>query len=447
MRRALLGSLLLGACLVPREPNGRPDETCTSCHGDATRAGDAVSRSAPPKDIRGNTGVEFPGVGAHALHLASGVQCSGCHLVPATLGAPGHNDGVTQVVFDGGGAWDLGSRTCSNTACHRAESGVWTRPRADACGTCHGLPPPAPHPQATACGTCHLPVDGGAHVNGVVDLQVAVSCGACHGVDATGAPDSGAHATHLAAGVACATCHDVPASIASHPNGQLEVRCGGACHFGAPPPWTSTQDLTCSGCHGAPPPAPHPQAPQCSMCHAFSPATHVNGAVDVAVPASCDGCHGSAANPAPPRDLDGGVETSRPGVGAHQVHLVPNPRTRTVECSECHVVPAAVLAAGHVDGVTQVRFSGVAVANLAMPRYTGGTCAGTACHDVAHFTVQPGGGTTTAPEWTRVDGGQVTCTSCHGQPPPPPHPVRTDCGACHPGVGATHVNGRVDFVP
>lgn len=477
--------LVLGAgCFVPRERDGREDTRCASCHGDPSRAGDALLKAAPPNDIRGNSAAEYPGVGAHLLHVSGGatyraVPCAACHRVPAELSDPLHNDGVTQVVLDGGGTWDLGSRTCSGTACHRAAAAVWTRPRstAEACGSCHGVPPPPPHPQGGACAGCHGELDAGLHVDGV--LQVGASCSSCHGSDDGGAPPRsldggtgrehrgvGAHAVHLSGGattraVPCEGCHEVPSMVVTprHPNGgPAEVTaltgwdagsatCATGCHFGASPQWTSQTSLTCSGCHGSPPPPPHPQLAQCSTCHPFAKASHVNGVVELAAPATCDGCHGSAANPAPPRDLDGGTATSRPGVGAHQVHLSGSPRARTVPCGECHLVPAQVFAPQHPDGVTQVRFSGVAIANLAMPRYENGTCAGTACHDVAHFTVTPGGGTDTAPVWTRVDGGQVTCTSCHGQPPPPPHPVRTDCAACHPGVGATHVNGRVDFVP
>lgn len=42
------------------------------------------------------------------------------------------------------------------------------------------------------------------------------------------------------------------------------------------------------------------------------------------------------------------------------------------------------------------------------------------------------GGSATAPKWTQVDGTQVTCGSCHGLPPPAPHPEGTNCASCHP---------------
>lgn len=490
-------ALVASGCFVPREPAGREDQTCTRCHGDAAREGDARSRSAPPRDVSGNSTTDFPGVGAHALHLgasrmAAPVDCVACHVVPSTPDAPGHNDGVTQVVLARGGTWNLGARTCTNSGCHGPTSGVWTRPAEVSCTSCHGAPPAPPHPQAGACVACHADVvnaDGtlkepGKHVDGVVQVSAA-RCDACHGSDSTGAPPRsldggtqpsqrgvGAHARHLAGGattrpVACASCHVVPPTpvAAQHPDGVVQVAgfdattqtCATACHFGASPVWTSTTPLSCAGCHGAPPASPHPQVTQCGLCHATGgPASrgrHVDGHVDVAVPTSCDGCHGSAGNAAPPRDVAGNVDTTSPGVGAHQAHLVDRGFARVVQCEECHVVPSSVFAAGHLNGAVELRFSGVALANGASPTFAGGSCANTGCHDISHFTGRPGGGTNTVPVWTRVDGSQRTCEACHGAPPPPPHPAVSTCETCHLNVTAQktfvnparHINGVVDF--
>lgn len=486
--QTLLVALVLTGCFIPREPGGRDDDTCTRCHGEATRPGDAMRRSAPPSDRFGNTSPVFPGVGAHALHLdttlAAPVTCASCHVVPATPDAPGHNDGVTQVVL-ASGTWNPGPRTCTNSGCHGASSGVWTRPAEVTCATCHAMPPPKPHPQAGACVGCHADViaadgtlhDVTRHVDGFVQVSRA-RCDACHGSDASGAPPRavdggtlasqrgvGAHRRHLNGGtttrpVACATCHDVPATpaTAQHPDGVVQVTgtCA-SCHFSNVPEWTSTAPLGCSGCHGAPPPAPHPQATQCALCHpgigADARSHHVDGRVDLTVPATCDGCHGSSTNPAPPRDVSGNVATTFSGVGAHQAHLVDRGFARVVPCEACHVVPASVFAPGHVNGATEVVFSGVALANGATPRFSGGTCANTGCHDIAHFTGRPGGGTSPVPEWTRVDGSQRQCASCHGQPPPAPHPANAACETCHTNVTAQktfvnparHIDGVVDF--
>jgi len=505
--------MLLGAgCFVPRDREALPQNECVRCHGDSAREGDAVTRAAPPTDTFGNTAVSYPGVGAHAEHLVASathgvVACVECHRVPETSESTGHNDGVTQLVFgplatrDGGlsPAWDLGTRQCTNSGCHGPVSGKWTRPRpsAEACGACHALPPPSPHPQYEACEVCHAEVVNAQgfvapalHVDGTVQRNEA-SCSACHGATDAGAPPRsldggtsvtqvgvGAHQAHLSGGafsrpVACEACHLVPSRVAtaSHPNGgAAEVlaavgyeratgACATACHGARSPAWTTADaGLGCNSCHLAPPALPHPQVAACALCHPASAngqvarGSHVNGRVDVMQPTACNGCHGSAVNDAPPRDLSGSADPTRVGVGAHQAHLVGRGLARVVSCDECHEVPATVDAGTHLDGVTQVRFVGVARSNLANATYTNGACAN-ACHDVAHLVGGPGGGQQVTPRWTTVDGSQRQCDSCHGAPPPLPHPARTDCGACHlnalPDGGFArpelHVNGRVEF--
>jgi predicted CxxxxCH...CXXCH cytochrome family protein len=104
----------------------------------------------------------------------------------------------------------------------------------------------------------------------------------------------------------------------------------------------------------------------------------------------------------------------------------------------------------------EVAFSGVSVAFDATPRYAAGSCSNTACHG-GSFPVRghDSGGTLTTPSWTVVDGSQAACGTCHGLPPPRPHPYYSeDCGRCHENVsldGKTflrpelHVDGIVTF--
>ena len=76
-------------------------------------------------------------------------------------------------------AYASATRTCDKSYCHRSAEAVWSEPRnsENACGTCHGLPPAAPHPQSQNCSVCHGEVIDAArhfiaperHVNGVVD--------------------------------------------------------------------------------------------------------------------------------------------------------------------------------------------------------------------------------------------------------------------------------------
>ena len=192
------------------------------------------------------------------------------------------------------------------------------------------------------------------------------------------------------------------------------------------PRWSTPSGPTaCTSCHGAPP-TDHAWA-SCATCHPTG-APHVDGAVQVAT--GCSGCHGSAASPAPPRDLDGDQFTTALGVGAHQAHLTAPSRLSTpIPCTTCHAVPTAVNAAGHIDTPAPAEVA----AAVGWDRTTG-TCATAWCHRAAR------------PVWTHT--GEVTCGSCHGVPPTTPahNPAMTlrDCRNCHPNT--VDAFGNIRFV-
>jgi predicted CxxxxCH...CXXCH cytochrome family protein len=69
------------------------------------------------------------------------------------------------------------------------------------------------------------------------------------------------------------------------------------------------------------------------------------------------------------------------------------------------------------------------------------TCTGVYCHGATL-----GGGTLTEPIWTKVDGTQAYCGSCHSNPPPPPnHPPASPCADCHAYAPETHIDGEVTY--
>ncbi|MBI4702733.1 MAG: CxxxxCH/CxxCH domain-containing protein [Deltaproteobacteria bacterium] len=337
---------------------------CASCHGSEARPGTTLQQAAPPRDLAGNTEVVFPGVGAHEQHLVGApthapVRCDECHALPATDDAPGHADSAlpAEVALGplagrGGRSprYNPARRTCTDTYCHLGAEPAWTRPRssAQACGSCHGLPPPPPHAASDQCYRCHGNVaaaDGTFarpewHADGVLD--VAFTCHSCHGTEKSPAPPPdttgslaraslgvGAHEAHLresarSLGVPCETCHAVPseAAEAGHldttpgaevifsgvavaqgrdPSWDREARrcnqvwCHGPEPAAAPSPeWTSTDGpLSCGGCHGYPPPPPHPPIAACGTCHPAvadgkgkirSRALHIDGIVQIDLP-------------------------------------------------------------------------------------------------------------------------------------------------------------------
>ena len=350
------------------------------------------------------------------------------------------------------------------------------------------------------------------------------ACNACHGseandappVDTNGASDTtlvtvGAHQSHLTqprgltVPLTCQHCHVVPATVgdASHMDGApAELTFGAlATTDGAAPTWDRTAatcssvychgatlnaggsnhaplwtrvdgtEAACGACHGVPPPAPHVQNDNCGLCHTQTaegsaiahPEKHLDGVVEVeATSLACNGCHGSAANDAPPVDTKGNASTTLPSVGAHQAHLTAaHGLALPLTCEQCHVVPAAADAPGHVDASpAEVTFGALAKTGGANATWThnNASCATTYCHGATLKN-----GSLTTPTWTKVDGTQDACGTCHGlSPKTGRHPsnfgdhswMGKDCTNCHDGItnasgsaitsAALHVNGAKD---
>jgi predicted CxxxxCH...CXXCH cytochrome family protein len=391
---------------------------CTFCHGTkvATYTGASLVKAAPPRGAGGELATTDRAVGAHAKHLSGGtfgkaVACAECHAVPTDLA---HLDGSAAVAFgaeskrDGARpAWN--GTTCASTYCHGGtlsggsdSAPTWTGGAAEvACGSCHGLPPLAPHTSSTACKTCHgydaASFDAARHLNGTIDRV--------------------AGATH-AAGFAAKEQHG------------YEVNRSGL--------------ASCKGCHGAT--LTGGAGPSCGSCHAGG---------GTAWATNCTFCHGTGTQSAPPVDTQGRSVATNVSVGLHANHLGSTIMTAPA-CTQCHASRGDVITdAAHVDGdgVAEVQLgtlarTGGAPATYARTSATAATCASTYCH--GRFT---GGanatGTQPAMSWTSTT--QVSCTSCHGAPPSSgrhsKHSGEATCGDCHPGyttsavAKATHLDG------
>ncbi len=220
----------------------------------------------------------------------------------------------------------------------------------------------------------------------------------------------------------------------------------------------------------------------CQQCHAadFSGGTagvsclscHTN----TGGPLACNTCHGDFTDInkiAPPRAPNGDTSSTSVFVGAHTSHMYNNTLGHKVACSDCHVVPSSVYAPGHLDATPDniIKFSGVAVANRASnPSFNSETqtCSNTYCHgnfvykkssapsqDQFAFQDSEIVGNDASVIWTKVDGSQMACGTCHDLPPRGhigPIPV-TECYTCHGNVvDATgkiinpelHINGTAD---
>lgn len=175
----------------------------------------------------------------------------------------------------------------------------------------------------------------------------------------------------------------------------------------------------------------------------------------------CITCHGGMLEPpfeaAPPYNLSGETEQGARGNGAHEAHLVGGGRARVVPCGDCHLVPEAEDAPGHMDSEypAEVELLGVARAFRAQPEFVSAesTCRNTFCHGGSFIGGRPSGGTHTEPKWHSTDPDTASCTGCHGAPPPAPHPDEDQCSDCHHDIRVDgsfshpelHVDGTVTF--
>ncbi|MCB9684244.1 MAG: hypothetical protein H6738_00165 [Alphaproteobacteria bacterium] len=357
-------ALLLSACLRP-EPAA--PQGCGDCHGSA-------ASPAPPTALGGATERSDRGVGAHAVHLAGSdlagpVACNECHVVPATVDAPGHVDtpwpaevgwGEGVLAKVGAEPFDASAQTCV-VYCHGATLGggpspVWTSEEGLGCAGCHGFPPAAPHPDSPTCGDCHVTAAGPAldttlHIDGTVQLSGGtvtdtsdtglppVNCVGCHGADDNPAPPPdtqgrsattlrsvGAHDTHVlgtanAAAVPCAECHAVPVAVddAGHLNGTVEVVFGPLSRRANHVPTWDPGTATCAetACHARNGTVETPVWTQvdgtqaaCGTCHTIPPGSPHPANNDC----SRSGCHDSGVvGPGPTildpsRHVDGNVD-------------------------------------------------------------------------------------------------------------------------------------------
>jgi predicted CxxxxCH...CXXCH cytochrome family protein len=393
----------------------RPTMTtsCAACHGDATRVlppgTPPIVAAAPPADRNGSSSPAQPGVGAHQRHLLPGltaisqpVACAECHVVPTDLVHVGPTTTTEATV-------DWGSLASANGATPR-------------------LVPAAPGGVSITCSNvyCHaggprLPLGGGTLTSPTWNPPSVVTCGACHALPG-GTVDTSAWHPAVATGADCGLCHTGYTRLSTNPllhvNGRVDVR--------AP-------DLvvSCAACHGDPTRVLPPGSPIEQLA-------------------------------APPVDRTGSSDTRRTGVGAHQSHLLPGPAAIAdpVACTECHVVPTNLVHVG--PGPTtpaSLDWGPLATSNGATASFDPSSVT---CTNYCHGQTLAAGGSNTAPVWTRVDGTQASCGSCHASPPPDlAHVVHVGtaapnfpCSTCHPdgysryGIDASavphHVNGVKD---
>ncbi|MBK9517523.1 MAG: CxxxxCH/CxxCH domain-containing protein [Anaeromyxobacter sp.] len=286
---------------------------------------------------------------------------------------------------------------------------------------------------STSCRDCHTP-----HGTNNLYLVAPQITAAPRGASAATAPRSVAFSDTRALGTGDLTTARATASyVNTDASGPCQV-----CH-------TLTKYYRADG--SSPSGPGHQTGTRCTSCHGHTAGMAIN----------CTQCHGDAlrvATPglvtdprltaAPPRGSGGELATTTRAVGAHQAHLnAARWRTNPLGCVDCH--PANNSHEGlPVEMAWSPLASGLTAAVPLTPSFDGTSCSSTWCHGAGLRA----GASITPPVWT---GGptQANCGTCHGSPPPSPHPgAPAGCAVCHAGYETTgltvaarntHIDGRL----
>jgi hypothetical protein len=352
-------------------------ESCTSCHGKDYQGGESkvscfkCHDSYPHSDdwlansdfshndyLKANSWDGSSCADCHGDNFTGGnskVSCYTCHNYP-------HNDSwllKTSSEFHGvyikNKEYDISS--CAN--CHGENFGGGNTEIS--CYTCHGS---YPHNENWTAGS---DLSHGPFVKGKEWSNE--SCQSCHGTDLLGGSSD----------ISCYTCHnsyphsnewlvsddesfhglfvknsgyDISSCASCHGGdfmgGNTEVSCY-TCHKNYPHQdgWTSPSN---ENFHGQAIQAANWSMENCTSCHGEDYRGGSSGASCFKChtgdegPETCNTCHGSSVNFAPPQDLSDNTSTTALGVGAHQLHMV-----MFDSCFPCHNVPTKVSDEGHID--------------------------------------------------------------------------------------------------
>jgi len=195
----------------------------------------------------------------------------------------------------------------------------------------------------------------------------------------------------------------------------------------------------------------------CQACHGQDLSGGIAGVACQSCHASgvmaCNTCHGSAANAAPPRNLDYLSATSLVTVGAHQSHVMDGPLHTGFSCEVCHKTPTNPGDEGHYQsgGKLLTGPAPVIVRSGFAGAFTWDRSAATCTNSYCHAPLADTSANMIKPVWTKVGEAQAPCGSCHGFPPAG-HGPDTRCQTCHRPTfidgaprSVLHANGQIDL--
>jgi predicted CxxxxCH...CXXCH cytochrome family protein len=390
--------------------------SCQTCHGADFNGGIAgVSCFAPDRN-------GFSCHGVNAPHAAAPWR---------TSPSPTHTNTVNDMA---------GSNPAACALCHRSAAGT---PGCFNNTLCHGVP---------AAGAGHTLPYAQPSLHGGAAMSNLTFCQSCHATPATSGAGSNPrfNVPHGRLVNGCEDCH-VP--FAAHPPVlQIPAVFGNITTFNPlGTPWYLHCETSPSGfdgcrlCHGATLGGGPNNASACTTCHRNRVPTTL---------LDCASCHGNPPN-----------GTAYPNIAATHPSHASGTFALPLDCPECHLDRGSVTLDHYTRtqswraGATSVQtgavnFGALARTDGASPVYneTSRQCTNAYCHGATLAA----GGTNHSPIWGQANYLAAGCGTCHGFPPPSPHPAATAtlCIGCHPHVNASgtgftdrtkHVNGMVEF--
>jgi hypothetical protein len=422
-----------------------------------------------------------PVSGAAAVHPDGWVQAASMEFHGAYLRAKNYETKECQPCH--GGPLSGGTSQASCFRCHALypHGAAWTQTdasdfhgrflkamayNAQECQSCHGATYTG-GTSSVSCYGCHASYphraewntggDAGSH--GLFLKAKSwndIECRACHGATYTGGTS----------GLGCFTCHD------AYPHSSRFSAGGHTAYL-----YANLYPLSgCRTCHGS----SYTGGNAGESC--MQAGCHVDGTGVPKSPEACNTCHGDFRSPAaallssaPPKGVLGETEATSRAVGAHAKHLLTGTVGKTVRCQECHLVPATLLQAGHIndklpaDVIMNDTLGRLVTGDGTLrpsPSWNGTSCGNTYCHGnwklrkatsqyqwIYNSTDSVMVGAAYAPVWT---GGsaQAACGTCHGLPPQGHSTAIMACYACHDDVNeamqivdpSRHINGKIDVL-
>ena len=332
-------------------------ESCAECHGADLTGGDSkvscyTCHNYPHSDswlVASNS--EFHGEYIKSKEYDNS-SCANCHGVNYSGGNSEVSCFTCHESYPHNDSWTAGSEVSHGSLLKTKD---WEN---ESCTSCHGADLLGGSSEVS-CSKCHNSyphVDGwlaseneNFHGEYIKDLgHDNSSCTSCHGAEFMGGSSE----------VSCYTCHN------GYPHQSGWVSPANDNFHGQAIRAANWSLENCARCHGQDYRG-GTTGSSCYTCHAGEQG-----------PESCNVCHGSGTNFAPPQDLNNNTATTAIGVGAHQLHM-----TMFDRCSICHIVPTSVDETGHIDDTSYAEVQG----NWGAWDRTSATCT-TGCHSDAAKT-------------------------------------------------------------